>query len=262
MALSNIKLNHKTSIYRAIGFLPLAILVCLFVMAHPASAATLGLSPSSGAVQVGQNLAVQIKLDTGSQAIDGADVSFLNYDPTMLEVQQVLAGSLMPNTPVNTVNATAGKIRFSQVTTGGQTAPANGTLATLTFKALKIGTATLTLDFTPGFTTDSNIAQVGTDILTAVTNGSYTIGTDSCTNRPSPTTTPRPVSPPASAPTPAPTLAPEKRIYDMNNDGVLNTFDPSTYINNWKKGLCTPNMDYDSNGVCNSIDYGSLESQL
>ena len=67
------------------------------------------------------------------------------------------------------------QIVFSQITNGGSTYTGSGKLATLTFKALVAGMGNVTFDFTPGATTDSNVASQGNDILSSVVNGKFTI---------------------------------------------------------------------------------------
>lgn len=150
----------------------------------PSQSATLSLSPSSGFYNVGDIFSVAVSLDTKGNAAQGVDIFYLNYNPALLEVQdddvatagvQIGKGSLMPNTLLNAVDATTGKILFSQVTNNGVSYTGVGTLATIRFKALSVGAAQATFDFALGNTTDTNVASDGTDILTSVTNGSYTI---------------------------------------------------------------------------------------
>ncbi|EKD56644.1 MAG: hypothetical protein ACD_58C00131G0019 [uncultured bacterium] len=122
---------------------------------------------------VGETFTGAICLNTEGQAVDGVDVHYLNYDKTKLEVvgTTITAGSLFASTPANSVDATNGKINFSQVASGGTTYNGSGTLATITFKALAVGNTNLTFDFTSGSTTDSNVAASGSDLLDGVTNG-------------------------------------------------------------------------------------------
>lgn len=151
-----------------------------------ASAATLSLSPASGSHAAGSTFEVAINLDTGGVATNGTD-AILRFDPNTLQVvdannssegTQVLAGSLYSNTTYNVVDNGAGKISFSGTKTGNSTGySGSGTLATITFQALKAASASaVTFDFTRNTTSDSNvIGSDSTDLLTSVTNGSYTI---------------------------------------------------------------------------------------
>src|SRR3990167_8662359 len=86
----------------------------LFLFPALASAATLSLSPSSQSVTVGQNFTVNVLLNAQGQAVDGVDISYLRYNPSLLQVQTATAGNLMPLTLSNNF-ATQGQIQFSQV---------------------------------------------------------------------------------------------------------------------------------------------------
>ena len=172
---------------KKIFILTLAITLTLF-LAKTATAATLSLLPSSGSYSVGQIFTVNILLNTQNQAIDGVDIRYLNYNPSQLEVQddngslagvQITPGSLLANTVINSVDTTNGYISFSQVATGGSTFTnnANQTLASVRFKALNNFTgSSVNFSFTPGSTSDTNVASAGSDVLTSVTNGSYNLG--------------------------------------------------------------------------------------
>ena len=159
----------------------------LFLFPALASAATLSLSPSSQSVTVGQNFTVNVLLNAQGQAVDGVDISYLRYNPSLLQVQSATAGTLMPLTLSNNF-ATQGQIQFSQVASGGSSYTGQGTLLTIAFKALSQGTANVTFDFTSGNTQDTNVSGASTDLLTSVTNGSYVIQASS---NPTPTPTPR-----------------------------------------------------------------------
>lgn len=157
----------------------------LFLLPAITSAATLSLSPSSQSVNVGDTFSVIVNLDTQGASIDGVDLRYLNYNPAILQLQdgntsasgiQITSGSLMPMTLVNNADANFGRITFSQAALGGNNKyKGSGILATLTFKALVAGTASVSFNYTSGATTDSNIASGGADILTSVVSGSYTI---------------------------------------------------------------------------------------
>lgn len=184
----------------------------LIILAAPflTFAATLSLSPSSGTQTIGTTFQVNISLDTQTSPIDGVDIRYLNYNPAILEVQdantttagiQITAGNLMPQTIVNNVDSISGLISFSQIiNTGGVQFNGSGTFATITFKALTTGTANINFNFTSGNTTDSNITSNGSDILTSVINGSYTLISSSPILTPTPT--PAPIPTPTATPTP------------------------------------------------------------
>lgn len=148
-------------------------------------ASTLSVSPSTQNVSVGSTFTVNVNLDTQNTSIDGVDLRYLNYNPSLLQVEdanvstsgiQIAPGNLMAMTLVNKVDQSLGRITFSQVTGGNTKYRGSGTLATITFRALAAGTANLTFNYTANNTTDTNVAANGSDSLTAVVNGSYTIG--------------------------------------------------------------------------------------
>lgn len=164
------------------NFIP--VLVAVFAIPSLASAATLSVSPSSHTVKAGDTFSVSVRLDTQGDSIDGVDLRYLNYNPSLLQVLdadaskagvQITPGTLMPMTLLNNVDQAVGRIAFSQVSAGGTKYKGSGTLATISFKALASGSTQLTFNHTPSNTTDSNVAMAGKDTLSAVINGSITI---------------------------------------------------------------------------------------
>lgn len=160
------------------------VLVAVFAIPSLASAATLSVSPSSHTVKAGDTFSISVRLDTQGDSVDGVDLRYLNYNPSLLQVLdadaskagvQITPGTLMPMTLLNNVDQAAGKISFSQVSAGGTKYKGSGTLATISFKALASGSTQLTFNHTPSNTTDSNVAMAGKDTLSAVINGSITI---------------------------------------------------------------------------------------
>jgi len=147
---------------------------------------TLTLSPSSGNQIVGSNFDVNIILNTNSQATVGSDV-ILTYNPSDLQVQdsdavttgvQIKAGALYYSYPVNSVDAINGKINFSGIIQpGGTNYSGSGTLATITFRSLRVQSASaVNFMFTQNATNDSNVTSPsGSDLLYSVTNGSYNL---------------------------------------------------------------------------------------
>lgn len=183
----NQRLKIKVQSYLATAAGAAVFAIGFFVGPAIASAATLSLSPSSGSVASGSTLEVKVNLDTGGTKTSGTDV-YINFDPGAFQVvdanpatdgTQILAGSLYSQTTFNSVDNSAGKISFS----GSKTASSpgysgTGTLATITFQAVKESSASsVAFDFTAGSTTDSNVISQsdGSDLLTSVTSGSYTI---------------------------------------------------------------------------------------
>ena len=162
---------------------------CLFLILFlfcglSVSAATLSLSPALGTYNLNNTITVSILLDTQQVATDGVDIHYLNYPASLLEVQdenssvsgvQIAPGTLYSITPKNIVDTANGRIDFSQVASGGSTFTGLGTLATIRFKVLAGGTANVNFNFTSGSTVDTNVASGGQDVLSSVTNGTYTL---------------------------------------------------------------------------------------
>ncbi len=174
-------------------FIFLGVFAALF-FAQKAFAATLALSPTSSSTGSGQQFTVQIILNTTGQNVDGVDIFSLHYNPSFLQVVdsntglagiQIAPGSSLPVTLINAADNSAGTIQFSQTASGGTTFNGTGTIATITFLANNLGTSPVTFDFTPGSTSDTNVAAGGSDLLTAVTNGSYTVTAAADTTPPS-----------------------------------------------------------------------------
>ena len=160
-----------------------------------ANAATLAVSPTSNSVAVNGTFTVNIVLDTTGQAVYGVDIYSLRFNPSILQVVdadgvtagvQIQAGTLMPNNQYNTVDNVAGTIQFSQTSsTTGTNFTGSGVLATITFRGVATGSSNLNFDFTLNSTTDTNVAVLYTDVLTAVTNGTYTVSAGADTTAPS-----------------------------------------------------------------------------
>jgi hypothetical protein len=157
--------------------------IALSVNAQPEPTATLSLNPDNGTFTVGEIFDVDILLNTGGYEIDGVDIRFLNYDPSILEVQdadptmvgvQITPGTLMPRTQLNKVNPVAGTIDFGQITSGGSKFIGSGVLARVTFKVIGVGTTDLVFDFTLGNTRDTNVAGMGIDLLASATGAQFT----------------------------------------------------------------------------------------
>ena len=145
---------------------------------------TLTLSPSSTSVTINNNFTVDINLDTGGGPIDAVDVYSLHFNPAVLQVVdsnagtagvQIAPGTILPNNVVNTVDNTAGILQYSQASSGGGSFTGTGTLATITFKGVGVGSSSVTMDFIPGNTDDTNAAFQGLEQLTSVGNGSFTV---------------------------------------------------------------------------------------
>ena len=148
-----------------------------------AQAATLSLSPASGSYVAGDVFKVDIMLNPAGAPLDGVDIHYLNYPSSLSVVDasgdpvtQITPGSIFDNTVSNTVDSGNRRINFSQTCSGGD--PYSGSTASLAsfyFKVLSSGTASVTFNYSTGSTTDCNVASDGSDVLSSVSNGSYTL---------------------------------------------------------------------------------------
>lgn len=158
------------------------------IFAKSASAQVLILSPSAASKNVGENLSIDINIDTEGKAIAGADIKF-TYDPTILQIVSVsnpktATGEVFDEGASNfSTSGTVYIVRaFSQAlkTFGGDKSDATldkGKVATITFKGKKAGTGTLAFVCSAD-TNDTNLIDVNSNDLakcSRISNGTYTI---------------------------------------------------------------------------------------
>jgi hypothetical protein len=188
-----------------------------------AYAATLSVAPPTGQINKGCDVTFTIELDTQGAQTDGTDV-ILSYNPAVMTIAQtdITNGKIYADYPGNSVDATAGKISVSGIAQVSEAFSGKGTFATLKFKvnSAASGNATLKFDFDPNNktnSTDSNVVERGTvaDVLSAVTDGSYTVGTGSCAaGVGAPGASSLPISNPVASGGSLPTSLPEAGILD------------------------------------------------
>lgn len=161
-------------------FLPILFLLLMtFPGSVKAASPTFSLSPASSSVAVGESFTISVVLDTATQAITRA-VAVISFDTTKLQVidgnssivgTQIRQGTAISAVPsVNKVDVVTGKITYD---TGVLTTAykGSGTLATITFKTISAGSVIPTISLV-----DSQIlSSTGTNLLSSVTNGTYTI---------------------------------------------------------------------------------------
>lgn len=124
----------------------------------PVYAAQFILKSSETSVVIGKTFTVTINL-TGGEPTLGTDM-VLSYDKDRLVVTKVQASSLYPTyNPVGEkrIDQENGVVTLSGSGGIGKTVPAEGEFATITFKAIKPGQATIVVDYTPGETNKSGI---------------------------------------------------------------------------------------------------------
>lgn len=139
------------------------------------------IKPLQTNVKVGQTVEVEALVVTGGKSTDSTDL-ILKFDPNFLEASASTAiktGQIYQDYPVSVIDPKLGEIAVSGVTPPkGKPFVGIGTLATFTFKTLKVGKTSLTVDFQKGDTADSNVVLSGTskDILDQVYNADISIG--------------------------------------------------------------------------------------
>jgi hypothetical protein len=151
------------------------VLVSLGLINTKVEAATLSLLPSSGNLTVNQDNNVQVIVNTQSANIVGID-AIINYDPAKVTITGITQGTLFLSYPTKTY--TGGQIKISALDSTFTTPynGSNGVLATIRVRPIVTGPINLTFSYTAQSTTDSNVVEqtTTTDLLSSVTNGSYT----------------------------------------------------------------------------------------
>lgn len=131
------------------------------------------LTSAKNPIKVGESFDVAINISS-SKITNGTDL-IISFDPTKLTAEDpsspIVEGSVYNSYPVNNVDTKLGKITVSGISEGDGVM-ADGLFGTVTFKAKVAGVTTISIDFTPGSTTDSNIIDTksGEDVLQKVQN--------------------------------------------------------------------------------------------
>jgi hypothetical protein len=134
------------------------------------AAATLYLSPSSGAFAVGANFTIGVKVNSGGDVINAAEGT-ITYDTNLLDVVGVSKGGSIFPFWTTEPGASGGSIHFG----GGLPPPAyNGTaghLISVTFRAKAVGTARVAFSSGAVLANDGK----GTNILGSMGSANYTL---------------------------------------------------------------------------------------
>jgi hypothetical protein len=126
-------------------YLIVAVALAVMVLSGPVSllAANLGFGSTQTEVKPDNTFDVTVTVDPGTQQISATDM-YIIYDPEYLELSSVSAGSYFPS--VDNKPSSGNLYIAGFVTTSGDYKEGIGTVATVTFKALKEGTTTLTYE--------------------------------------------------------------------------------------------------------------------
>ncbi|MBI4130393.1 hypothetical protein HY468_03695 [Candidatus Roizmanbacteria bacterium] len=161
-------------------------LLCLFVIgslftASPknalAATASFALSPTTKTAAIGETFTVDVVANTGGSEVSGADM-YITFDSNKLTLLDIQNGTIFEQYVGKEINNATGKASISGLVGFESTLfSGSGTYATLQFKAIDSGAAAVNFDFTAGNSRDTNLVDFnsGLDILTSVTNGTYTI---------------------------------------------------------------------------------------
>lgn len=168
-------------------------LLASFAIGATVNAARFELSPSTGTYMAGCDSSIAIMMSTEGAESDAANI-LVHYNPADIEIidnngtvpgVQIAPGSTYDIYADNTVDTTAGIIRLTGFSIGHayNSGSGFGAFGSIPFRSRPgVLSTAVTIEYVPGSTTDSNIAEYITsdDLLTGVTNGSYTFVVGPC----------------------------------------------------------------------------------
>lgn len=216
----NLTNNFKLAL-RTLAML-FVVLVFYAATAALAEAATLSLSPSTGVYTANGTFSVRVVVNTQGKPINAADAT-LSFNPRELSVVSVNRSGSIFNLWVTepAFSNSAGTINFSGGLPSGYTG-SGGNIMTVTFRAAGAGTARV------GFTKGSVLANDGrgTNVLTAMNGGTYTIQAQAVAPEPEEIEYIAPANTPAAPKVTSETHANPTKWYTAN-EAVLNWALPS-----------------------------------
>jgi len=144
------------------------------------NAASLSVSPATGVYQSGTTFTVQVAVNTQGKKINAADGT-LSFNPRELQVVSVTRGASIFNlwTSEPAFSNSAGTVVFSGGSPTGYTG-SFGNVMTVTFRTIGSGTSRVSLTNGSVLAADGQ----GTNILTSMNGGNYTISAISNTPQP------------------------------------------------------------------------------
>ncbi len=130
-------------------------------------------------IKTGNSVPVNIKISTGNHLTTGVDL-VLKYDAQKLEASpgSFIKGNAYDDYPPLNIDSANGIIRISGVVSVNKEGfKGSGDFGTLQFLAKSSGSTSVSLDFKPGQTSDSNMLEVGTnnDVLGQVESATIKI---------------------------------------------------------------------------------------
>jgi len=179
-------LNIKKIIFALLFFLLLPFVTVV-------NAASLKFDKTTVSTTNGGTFQIAVTVDPGSDALNSVD-AYVTFDAAYLKATAVTAGSLFPT--VSNDISTSGKVYIAGlVNDPASSISTEGTLATITFQALKDGTATLSFDCNTSKIIKNDINA--SNVISCSSNGTsaVTIGSGSSSGgTTNPTATPTPAA--------------------------------------------------------------------
>jgi len=138
----------------------------------PSGEAILSVTPTTDTVSVSQTFTVALQVRAGEQLVDGVE-AYLDFDPNILQVSHVTAGTQLAPVLANTFDNTNGQLHFAAGTLNDFP---NGTftLATITLSAISEAESS-SLTFVTTSARQSDVTYGGASILGATENGAFTV---------------------------------------------------------------------------------------
>ncbi len=173
--------------------LSLAILfIVLPIFIGTVNAASLKFDKTTVSTTNGGTFQIAVTVDPGSDALSSVD-AYVTFDAAYLKATAVTAGSLFPTVSNNI--STSGKVYIAGLVNDPTSSISTaGTLATITFQALKDGTATLSFDCNTSKIIKNDINASNVIVCSINGTSAVTIGSGSSGGTTNPTATPTPAA--------------------------------------------------------------------
>ncbi|MEM7801819.1 MAG: immunoglobulin-like domain-containing protein, partial [Chloroflexota bacterium] len=131
------------------------------------------LLPSSTTLDVGDTVDVVVQIQSGSVDFNTGEVH-LEFDPSLLQVQSLTAGSSLGTELLNTFDNSAGTVGYAAGSTSGDVS-GDVDLVTVTFEAIG-STSSTDIEFAPlVFPNESQVVSDGSNVLTILTETTLSI---------------------------------------------------------------------------------------
>jgi hypothetical protein len=193
-------------------FLLIVFILVLPLLVRSVSAASLKFDKTTTTISNGDTFQIAVTVDPGSDALRSAE-AYVIFDSSLLKATAVSAGSLFST--VSHDEETTGRVYIAgMIDDPASSISTAGTLATITFQALKDGSGALSFncDSSKAVKNDINFSNV----LTCSQNGTaaVTVGGGGSTSNPTPTTTSTTGSSSSNTNNNSPTTLPQSGIFD------------------------------------------------